>query len=460
MKTVATQVKDLENTRAAKAARMEAIAQKSIDEGRSMDEGETEEFDNIEGEIQSIDADLVRLSKLDKLMKSAKPAAAEQTERNPQKAASELRDRGPTIIVAKDKDEKFKGQNYTRMVIAKTLAQLDGVSAIGIAQQRWGKSNPTVVECIKAAVEGGNSQTGSWGAELVHIDRWTGDFIEFLDSRTVFNQLPLREVPANINIAGMDGTGIGYWVGESKAIPVSALDFLDVDLRPLKVAALAVISNELMRDSSPAAEMLVRDGLVNAASQRIDTTFLSATGAGGGAPAGLLNSVSAIPASGVDGDAVRADIQSLYEVFILAKNALGLQFVMDPALAKALSLMTNALGQKEFPDIRATGGTLEGDPVVTGENVAAGHMILLKPSDIYKIGDGGVQVSASRDASVEMDTVPQGDSQNPTASSANSVSMFQTESTAIKIVRSMNFAKRRSHAVQYVSGAAYGGAAT
>jgi len=459
-KNIADQVKDLENTRAAKAARMEAIAQKSIDEGRSMDESETEEFDGIESEIQSIDADLVRLSKLDKLMKSAKPVETPRVDKNPQKTAGELRERGPTIIVAKDKDEKFKGQNYTRMVIAKTLAQLDGCSPVAIAHERWGKSNPTVVECIKAAVEGGNAQASSWGEELVHIDRWTGDFIEFLDSRTVYNQLPLQEVPANINIAGMSGTGVGYWVGESKAIPVSALDFLDVDLKPLKVAAMAIISNELMRDSSPAAEMLVRNGLVNAASQRIDTTFLSATGAGSGAPAGLLQGVSAIPASGTDGDAVRADIQSLYEVFILAKNATGLQFVMDPALAKALSLMTNALGQKEFADIRATGGTLEGDPVVTGENVAAGHMILLKPSDIYKIGDGGIQVSASRDATVEMDSAPQGDSQNPTESSANLVSMFQTESTAIKIVRSLNFAKRRSHAVQYVSGAAYGGAST
>jgi hypothetical protein len=393
-------------------------------------------------------------------MKSAKPVDPPRGDKNPQKTASELRDHGPTIIVAKDKDEKFKGQNYTRMVIAKTLAQLDGVSAIGIAQNRWGKSNPTVVECIKAAVEGGNSQSGSWGAELVHIDRWTGDFIEFLDSRTVFNQLPLREVPANINIAGMDGTGIGYWVGESKGIPVSAMDFLDVDLRPLKVAALAVISNELMRDSSPAAEMLVRDGLANAAAQRIDTTFLSATAAGSGAPAGLLNGVTGISSSGTDGDGLRSDIKALYDVFITAKNATGLWFVMNPSLAKAISLLTNALGQKEFPNITATGGALEGDSVVTGENVGGDDLILLKPSDIYKIGDGGIQVSASRDATIEMDNAPQGDSQNPTASSANLVSMYQTESTAIKIVRSMNFAKRRSHAVQYIEGAHYGSAST
>jgi HK97 family phage major capsid protein len=461
-KSIAEQVTDLENTRGAKAARMQAIAQKSIDEGRSMDEAETEEFDTIESEVESIDADLVRMSKLDKLMKSAKPVV-DQKGADPKKAASSLRDpSGPSIIIQRDAEEKFKGQNFTRMVIAKTLAQLDGISPVGIALRRWGKTNPTLVELVKAAVEGGGSGSGEWGAELVQADnRFTGDFIEFLDSMTVFNRLPLREVPANVTIKGRDGTGVGYWVGESKAIPVSALDFSTVSLTPLKVAALAVISNEWLRDSTPSGEMLVRDGLVNAAVQRIDTTFLSATAASAGvSPAGLLNGVSAIPASGVDGDAVRADIQSLYEVFIAAKNALGLWFVMDPALGKALQLMRNALGQQEFPGITAAGGTLEGDQVVTGENVEAGNMILLKPSDIWKIGDGGVQVAMSRDATIEMDSAPQGDSQAPTESSASLVSMFQTESTVIKIVRSMNFAKRRSHAVQYVSGAAYNGAAT
>jgi len=461
-KSIADQVKDLEATRAAKAARMEAIAQKSIDEGRSMDESETEEFDSIEAEIQSIDADLVRLGKLDKLMKSAKPVETPRVDKNPQKTGTELRERGPTIIVQHEKEEKFKGQNYTRLVIAKTLAQQDGVSPVAIAQKRWGKTNPTVVECIKAAVEGGSSASGeTWGDELVHIDRWTGDFIEFLDSRTVFNQLPLREVPANVNIAGQDGTGIGYWVGQSRAIPASAQDFLDVNLTPLKVAALAVISNELMRDSSPAAEMLVRDGLVNASVQRIDTTFLSNLAAVAGvSPAGLLNGVTGIASAGTDGDGLRSDIKALYDVFIAAKNAMGLWFVMNPALAKAISLLTNALGQKEFPTITATGGTLEGDQVATGENVGGDDLILLKPSDIYKIGDGGIQVSMSRDATIEMDNAPAGNSATPVESSENLVSMFQTESTAIKVVRSINFAKRRSHAAQYVEGAHYGSAST
>src|SRR5690606_20200726 len=170
-------------------------------------------------------------------------------------------------------------QSFTRIVIAKTLARLEGISAVGIAKQRWGSTNPQLVEVVRAAVEGGGTGSGEWGAELAASDsRYTGDFIDFLYAQTIFDQLPLRQIPANVFIKGQDGTATGYWVGESKSIPVSKADFFDVELRAKKVAALAVVSKELLRDSSPSAEMLVRDSLVKASAQRVDLTFLGTGG--------------------------------------------------------------------------------------------------------------------------------------------------------------------------------------
>jgi HK97 family phage major capsid protein len=218
-----------------------------------------------------------------------------------------------------------------------------------------------------------------------------------------------------------------------------------------------VVSNELLRDSSPSAEQLIRDALVEASSQRIDTTFLSTSAAVAGvSPAGILNGVSALTTLGNDGVGVREDISQLYDPFFTAKNSSGLYLVMYSGLAKKVSLIVNALGQTEFGTLNAAGGTLLGDNVVTGDNVTAGHLILLKPSDIYKIGDMGVEVSISKEATIEQDSAPQGASDTPVAASATLMSMFQTESTAIKIVHPINFAKRRSTAVQYVSNAAYG----
>lgn len=458
MKTIAEQIAALEASRQAKAARMADIMQKSIDEGRSTDQSEQEEFDTLQGEVEQIDGDLKRFRSLEKAQAlSARPVVANQIKTTDAAAAARM---GAPVVIKSDKDEAFEGQNFTRMVIAKTLARIDDVSAVGIAHKRWGQKSPQLVETIKAAVAGGGTDSGEWGAELVHIDRYTGDFIEYLYSRTVFDKLPLREVPANVNIAGQDGAATGYWVGQSKSIPVSKADFMDVNLTPLKVAALAVVSKELLRDSSPSAEKLVRDALVEASAQRVDQTFLGTGAASAGvSPAGILNGLTAGTSAGDDIEGVIADVKALYGGFITANNADGLYFVTTQSLAKSLGLMQNALGNWAFPGLSANGGSLLGDPLVAGGNVGAGDLILLKPSDIYKIGDRGVEVSLSTEAAIQMDSAPDGASDTPVANTSV-VSMFQTDSVAIKVVRPLNFAKRRASAVAYIGDADYGAVVT
>lgn len=461
MKTIAEQIKDLEATRAAKAARMEAIMGKTMEEGRTTDEAEAEEFDTLEGEIKTLDQDLVRLKRVEALsvqrgtqvttVAGSTAAAASQTRGGA--------NAGHIITKKPDREEDFPGQNFTRMVIAKTLAQLNSVSSSGIAKHRWGNTNPLLAEILKAnEIAGGGTGSGEWGAELVQADgRYTGDFIEYLKKQTVYDRLALREIPENVTIQGQDGIATGYWVGQSKAIPVSAQDFSAVTLTSLDVAAISVISKKLLRESSPAAEMLVRDGLITAIAQRIDTTFLSDVAAVASvSPAGMLRQVSAFSSDGNTAAGLLSDIKQLYAPFIAAQNASGLNFVANKSLAKSIQLMRNALGQHEFPGITQEGGTLEGDPIVTGDNVTATHLILLKPSDIYKIGDRGIQVSMSQDAMIEMNSVPSGASDTPTAAGNTLVSMYQTESVALKVVRPLSFAKRRTHVVQYINDADYG----
>lgn len=440
------QIRSFQTKRNEVAERQESLMKAASDEGRTLDAEEASEFDSLDTEVKHIEKHLDRLRKL----------AGE----NP--ATEEVKAKAPSVFVRKsDKDDDFEGQSFVRRVIARSLAQLGGYeeTASQIAEKRWGKTNPTLVRVIKAGVQGGSAYgagSDSWGTELVSADsRFTGDFIEFLTKQTIFDRLPLRQVPANVSIKGQDGISTGYWVGESKAIPVSAQDFSDVELTAKKVAAISVVSKELLRYSSPAAERLVRDALVEASRQRVDATFLGTAGVSTSTPAGILNGVAAESSSGTDAAGLREDIAALYAPFLAAYNASGLQFVCSPTLAKTISLMRNALGQREFPELGAMGGTLEGDQVWTGDNVNNAHLILLKPSDIWRIGDLGVEVSLSMDATLEQDDDPQGDAEAPTAASATLVSMFQTDNVAFKVVRPVNYAKRRSHAVQYVSNAAY-----
>lgn len=447
MKTLYEQLAELKAARATKAARANEISD-AITQKTATPE-DAAEFDTIVEEVQQLDNDI--------RVKTAECINA--TTATP--VVPSAYQGGAPAYVPKptDQPEKFKGQNFTRMIIAKAIGAMEGVSPVAVAQKRWGKTAPTVVQLMKAAMEGGSGISGEWGADLVAADtRYTGDFIEYLKSKTVYDKLPLREVPANVQIKGQDGTATGYWVGETTAIPVSEQAFSATNLTALKVGAIAVVSNELLRDSTPAAEALVRDALADASGQRVDATFVSADAAASGvSPAGILVGTTSHSASGTDADALRADIKTLYSGFITAKNASGLYIVMNPALAKSIQMLYNALGNPEFPDITQNGGTLLGDPVVTGDNVESDDMILLKPSDIYKIGDLGIQVSISREATIEMDSAPAMESKTPTTASGAIVGMFQTENTAIKVVRPINFQIRRTatSVCDYITDAAY-----
>lgn len=458
MKTYADQIADLENTRGMKMARLDEIARKAADEGRDFDVSEEEEFDTLRAEVKKLESSHQRYTEL---MKMQAATAQPVDHAGHVKSVDSKINVGPMIITKKsDPDDKFEGQAFTRIVIAKALARETGVSPIRIAEQRWGKSHPNLVEYIKADVAGLGSGSGEAGAELVVDAPYMGDFINFLYGQTVYNQLNLREVPANITIGQQDGAATGYWVGESKAIPVSKPDFNAVNLGPLKVGAIAVASKEWLRDASWSAEMLLRDSLVQAGAQRIDTTFISATAAtAGSTPAGILNNISATTSAGTDGDAVANDLKELLYRFTQAKNASGeLVLVMNPALATGMQLMRNALDQYEFPNVSRAGGSVLGYPVITGDNVNANYLVMLKPSDIYKIGAGSIDVSMSDTATIEMANNPGQDTDTPTAPTGKAVSMFQTESVAFKVVMPINFARRRESAVAWISDADYGGA--
>ncbi len=423
---------------------------------------ERDELDEIDTELKGLDDD-IRMAR----MHARHAANAKGVDGGGSERGSASRGAGAggmSFVRKQDPDDTFKGQAFTRYLIAKAMSFIemkDGnfVSPVDVAKHRWGKSHPKLVDNIKAAVAGGGTDSGEWGSELAQADtRFAGDFVEFLYSMTVFDKLPLRPMPENVHVKGQDGAATGYWVGQSKAIPVSAPSASDVELQALQVGAIAVCSKKLIRNSSPSAELFIRDSIVQASAQRVDTTFFSTAAAVSGvSPAGILNGLSALAPSGTDAAAVRADMMSLYSSFLTGKNASGLIQIMTPSMAKALALLVNALGQPEFVGLNANGGTLLGDPVYTGDNVTPGDWILMKPSDIWKIGDSGVQVSMSDQATIEQDSAPQGATDTPVAASATITSMWQTESVAFKAVRSINYQLRRAGAVAVLSNAEYGG---
>jgi len=140
----------------------------------------------------------------------------------------------------------------------------------------------------------------------------------------------------------------------------------------------------------------------------------------------------------------------------LAPNA----WIMSSMTALSLSMMRNALtSQEEFPGLSVTGGTFVGLPVIVSEyatqvgDSTGSPLILLNSNEIFLADDGQVVIDASREASIEMLDNPTNNS--ATGTPTTSVSMWQTNSVALRAERFINWQLRRADAVQYIANVAY-----
>ena len=461
MSKYSEQITAYEAKRGALVGSMDAIMSKAAAEGATLDAAQQEEYDGFAQDIKAVDDHLGRL----RTMESATAIKAVPIVGGSSSEGAESR--GGERVIVKAQPKVAPGIGFAR--IAKSLGMAKGSygDALRIAEARYGADSDTA-GVFKAAVTAGSTLSGSWAEDLVgDTSSAFADFVEYLRPQTILGKFgtggipDLRRVPFRVPLVSQTAGGEGYWVGEGAAKPLTAFDFARTTMEPLKVANIAVLTEEVIRDSSPSAEAIVRDALRDALVARLDIDFVNPAKAAvaGVSPASITNgSTDDIASSGDDADAIRLDVRSVFARFIAANNAptAGV-WIMSATNALALSMLVNPLGQSEFPGIGMNGGTFQGMPVIVSEYVG-NVVILVNASDIYLADEGGIAIDLSREASLQMDTAPTMNSTTPTPIA--SVSMFQTNSVAFRAERTINWARRRATSVAYLTGAAYGGAVT
>ena len=444
-----------------KNAKLVELAEKSADEGQTFDEADQEVFDTLQDEVKALESHIKRLEVAEKAaMKTAKPVTEKAGVS--EKAAAETR---TSSITVKSAAEKVPGLAFARLAKAKALSKIHNMPAAEIAKQLWSDDQRISNILSKAAVAAGNTTNATWAGPLVGDETTVfADFAEFLRPATIVgkfgaNGVPgVRTVPFHTRLISQTAGGTAYWTGEGNPAPLTKSDFAGTTLTPLKITALSVITQELAMDSSPSAELLIRDDLRNAIVERLDIDFIDPAKAAsaGVSPASITNGVTAIVSTGVDADAIRQDVQALLRTYIAANNApTNGVIIMSSVTALALSMLQNPLGQTEFPGINMTGGTFLGFPVIVSEHVpadSAGHYVfMVNASDIY-YADGEITVDMSDQASLQM-------VDNPATGAQSSVSMWQNGLVGFLLHKRVNYAKRRASAVAVLSGVNWGAAA-
>jgi HK97 family phage major capsid protein len=448
---------------------MTALSDLAATDNRLFTAEEQAAFDKDQGEVRDIDAQVARLEE-----------AERQAATTARPAPHPLEQPGAKVIPFKT----FPGQAFTRFVGALAIAKGNLLQAAEIAK-RWEGQTPEVLSVLRhaatigntndaatwlqrAAVAAGTATDATWAGPLVQYQIMSQEFIDLLRPLTIFGQLSgYRTVPFNVKIPRQTAGASAQWVGEGLSKPVSRLSFDNVTIPWAKMAVIVVITQELARFSTPSAEMLVRDDLLAAIAQFIDTQLLDDTVAAiaGVRPASITNAAHKVPSTGSSVAAVTTDLASA--MLYMTTNNINMVrpvWMMNPAAGMFLATLRTAQDIFAFPGIGmgATSGlqpgsgsteatsqnytrTLMGIPVIVSGNVPAGMIDLLEQPQLMVADDGEVLIDTSQEASVQLDSAP-------ATPPAPLVSFWQQNLLGIKAERFMYWLMRRAAGIVEITG--------
>jgi hypothetical protein len=332
------------------------------------------------------------------------------------------------------------GNLFWRSLTAQAVAQATRRSTLEVAARLW-PSDGTLHMVLRAASAPATLTTSPWAPDLGH--KIVIDALEGLGPTSAGAQLLLESLVLNFDrnatisapgfVAGASNAG---FVAEGAPIPVKQLASTAVQLTPKKLAAIGVLTREMVESSN--AEQLVGDVLKRGAALALDAALFGSAAATAAAPAGLRNGISTTTPS-----AATDPLQQFYEDcanLINATSAVGsngpfvfigspgrvaamvMRFVLQPGNVNVLA--SNAVGNDLVCVApRALVCALDPEPVIESASAGTLHMEDTTPLDIVS---GGVSASPVK-------------------------SMFQTESWAIKMRWPVTWAARDPRAVAWTT---------
>ena len=255
--------------RAAKVGEMRTMIQKAEQEKRSLSADETARFDALKGEVTSLEADEQR-------------AAFMQD--------GERRQSGDPV------GDKPAAQLEQRVSLLRVLqAAMEGRALTGAeaeyaaeTERRTGRKAQGVFVPMSLFEKRATLTTTT--PELIGTDHRADLFITPFREALLARRLGVRVLSGlrgNVAIPKY-GTGLSVgWVAENQAVPESNLDMDSITLSPKHAGGVTELSRQLIQQSSPDVEQLVRDDFAYMLAKAIDSALIK--GGGANEPKGVMS---------------------------------------------------------------------------------------------------------------------------------------------------------------------------
>ena len=344
-------------------------------EARSMADTETNRLSEIEARLGAIKAEVETLEKLQNLAAQAAGHSASRSEE-------------------KEKSNMAKDYSFKRAMEMAITGRREGVegefSAMGGTEfQRSGVSVsahsikiPSEVFTRDMTATGGSS--GSEGG--VNIQTSVGSIIDVLVPRTVLAGLGVQRLSGlvgNLDLPTASTLPSAGWNTENGTATEKSPAFSKITFSPKRLAAYIQVSNQLMLQSSNSIDAYVRNWLLNAMAQSLETAAIK--GGGSNEPTGIIanSNVNVTFAGGASSNStnangiapVWADVVNLMKAVENA-NGEGVAYLTNPKVKAALQTIPRQASGVEGNFIWASGGA-----ELNGYNVATSTLV---PSNLSK----------------------------------------------------------------------------
>jgi HK97 family phage major capsid protein len=400
---------------------MLSISQRAEREERDLTDAEERDYNGLKEKVESIIETLTRGEKY----------LALNTRTNPLDPANAI-----------DAARSFSGGGDTRGLAAARI-----IRAIAAGRGDHTRTLDYAQRFFNSGVARGLSANDGASGGYLLAENVSREVIEALQARTVLRRMgamvlpQAEEVPLVLPLISASSTGT--YLGEGSNITATSPTLGNLRLTARKLAAIVAISNDLLRGTSGAADMVVRNDLLTSLAVTEDSAFIRGDGAGAGprglrywAPAAnLLNMTSPVTVASVE-----ADISALMLALLNANvRMLNPGWIMAPRTRVYLENLRDAVGAKVFPELQQ--GRLRGYPVAETTSIpitlGAGN-----ESEVYFVDFADCAILQIVGLLVEASTTAAYVDEN-----SNVVSAFSTDRTLVRVISLHDFGMRHAASV-------------
>jgi len=360
---MAMKLHELQERRAHCVSEMQAINDTAEKENRDYAAAEDKRHKELKGELAGLDRQIQRAADIQEATRSA-PAILHHG-----RGDGNFEDRCRSFSLLKAIAAQIPGTNVdagSEREISTELAQRSGRAAQGTLVPMTVFEKRVVTTALPA---------GGPGSNIIATDLLGGQFIDILRVSMRVRQLGARvlsNLVGNVDIPRLKASAASAWVAENSAISASDTQFDKISLTPKHVGVITEVSRNMVMQSSPDVEQILRDDFAQLLAAALDAAAIQ--GGGTNQPTGILatTGIGDVSSGTTGGVITYPNVVSLI-TSVAGANALtgSLGFLTNSKVIgkAATTLKSSADTSSSFiiPDPGA--GTLAGYPLQISENV-------------------------------------------------------------------------------------------